>query len=74
MKRNRYTTTGLAFAIASLVLAGCGSADAQNGKVDKQKVEKPKVEKVEKPKVEKRGLAAPQQENASDFRSTSQRL
>jgi hypothetical protein len=75
MKRNWYTTTGLALAIASLVLAGCGSADAEKGKVEKQKVEKvEKVEKGEKPKVEKRGLSDLKKGHASDFQSTSLRL
>jgi PBP1b-binding outer membrane lipoprotein LpoB len=72
MRQNRYTKTGLALAIVSLVLAGCSSADAEKGKVEKQKVEK--VEKVEKQKVEKRGLSDPQKEGASDFQSTSLRL
>ena len=72
MRRNWYTTTGLAIAIASLVLAGCGSADAEQGKVEKQKVEK--VEKVEKgekqkgksQKVETRDLSDPKKVG-SDF-------
>ena len=52
MRRNWYTTTGLALVIASLVLAGCSSADAakenEKGKIEKvERVEKEK-EKVEK--------------------------
>ena len=66
MRRNWYTTTGLAVAIASLVLAGCGSADAgeKNEKEKVEKVEKVEVEKEKegkaKPGGEKRGLSDPQ--------------
>ena len=68
MRRNWYTTTGLALAIASLVLAGCGSADAEQGKVEKVEKEK-EVEGKPKAKVEKRGLSDLQRENASDSQS-----
>ena len=76
MRRNWYTTTGLAVVIAALVLAGCSSADAELGKVEKVEKEKEvekevEVEKEGKPKakVEKRGLSDLQKENASDSQS-----